>query len=440
MSWIADAVYILAGLCYLPVAIYNALFLKKNRRGWRQRFGAVPRRDPGVPRIWLHAVSLGEINATPKLVEELKKTRPDLDIVFSATTDTGYARGVQLYGADRVFRFPLDFSCAIRRAINRIHPTMIVLVELEVWFNLIRLAERRGIPLVIVNGRLTEKSARRLSYLSVITRSMFRRLSWVGAQDETIARRFRSLGVPSNRIEVTSSLKWDTAQITDKVNGAEALENVLGIDSSRPLLVCGSTGDNEESLLLEAYKQVLLRTQMQLVIVPRKPERFNEVAGIIEHAGFHCVRRSEHPDQSPRRPDVANHDETRTTVFLGDSMGELRKFYSLATVVFIGRSLVSMGGSDPMEVAALGKPMIVGPHMENFQPAVGALQDAGALGIVANAQELSNTIARLLTNPHELSAIGQSARRVVIENQGATIRTAQRLIGILDSTYQPLSL
>ncbi|MBI1826570.1 MAG: 3-deoxy-D-manno-octulosonic acid transferase [Planctomycetes bacterium] len=431
MRWIANAVYIIAGLGYLPVAIYNALLLKKNRRGWSQRFGVVPRRDPGVPRVWIHAVSLGEINATPRLVEELKRTRPDIDIVFSTTTDTGYARGVQLYGADRVFRFPLDFSWMIGRALKRINPSMIVLVELEVWFNLLLLAEQRGIPVAIVNGRLTAKSARRLSYLGAIGRSMLRRLAWVGAQDEIIANRFKSLGVPADRLEVTSSLKWDTAQVTDKVDGAESLARALGIDPSSPHLVCGSTGDGEESLVLQAYKQILSQIQLQLAIVPRKPERFDEVAGTIEQAGFRCVRRSSHPDGPNHFERPKDHEASTKIVILGDTMGELRKFYSLATVVFIGRSLVPMGGSDPMEVAALGKPILVGPHMENFELAVDALQKARALKSVSDPGALANSAISLLSNSSEIKTMAENSRRVVIMNQGATPKTAARLLEIL---------
>ncbi len=172
MRWLADAVYLIIGLIYLPVALYHALVVGKNRRGWRQRFGGVPRFDPDRRRIWIHAVSLGEINATPKLVEALRQPLPDVDIVLSTTTDTGYVRGVQLYGVDRVFRFPLDFSWVMARVLNRVRPTLIVLVELEVWPNLVHLASRRGIPIAVVNGRLTERSARRLAWFGGTVRTM----------------------------------------------------------------------------------------------------------------------------------------------------------------------------------------------------------------------------------------------------------------------------
>src|SRR3990170_3037020 len=170
MRWLADIAYLLAGLVYLPLALYHALIVGKNRRGWGQRFGGVAVRDPRRPCIWIHAVSLGEINATPRLAAALRERLPGTDIVFSTTTDTGYARGVELYGADRVFRFPLDFSMVVARVLRRVRPTMIVLVELEAWYNLVRMATRRGIPVAVVNGRLTERSARRLGRLGPFAR------------------------------------------------------------------------------------------------------------------------------------------------------------------------------------------------------------------------------------------------------------------------------
>ena len=462
MRWLADIAYLLAGLIYLPVALYHALILGKNRRGWRQRFGGIPTFDPTVPRIWIHAVSLGEINATPRMVAALRERLPETDIVLSTTTDTGYARAVQLYGADRVFRFPLDFSPVVARVLRRVRPTMIVLVELEVWYNLVRMATRRGIPVAVVNGRLTERSALRFRWLRSIGRSMFRDLTWVGAQDETIAARFQSLSVPGDRIEVTSSLKWDTAAVSDRVEGSNALAAALGLDGSRPVWVCGSTGPGEEEMLLDAYRTIVrvcanqsrererpdddgvaaaprsdrpiasgpgsdTRTPV-LVLVPRKPERFEEVARFIADAGFAYVRRSVRPDGTR----VAT--GSGGSVVLGDTMGELRKFYALADVVFVGRSLVPLGGSDPMEVAALGKPIVTGPHMENFESPVGLLRNADAIRIVETADDLSSVIGELLSDSSARARLGAAAREVVLRNQGATKRTTDRLVRLINET------
>ncbi|GMU36380.1 MAG: 3-deoxy-D-manno-octulosonic acid transferase [Phycisphaerae bacterium] len=433
MRWVADFCYVLAGLVYLPVALYNAFVRGKNRRGWGQRFGAVPHFDASRRRLWIHAVSLGEVNATPALVEGLRRVRPDLDVVVSTTTDTGFARATALYGADRVFRFPLDFSFAVRRALDRVHPELIVLVELEVWFNLIHEADRRGIPVAVVNGRLTERSARKLARLGGIARSMFRRLTWVGAQDTTIAARFERLGTPLERIEITSSMKWDTATVADRVSGTDELRVALGLGENEALWVCGSTGDDEEPLLLEAFRALLAGatgaaitpTSPRLALVPRKPERFNDVARLIERCGFDVVRRSLCPDGASTPGGGVR------TVILGDTLGELRKFYALARVVYVGRSLVPLGGSDPIEAAALGRAVLCGPHMNNFEAPVAALAEAGALRRIGSASELAAAVRDWLADPAALAERGEKARRVVVAHQGATARTVDRLTAIL---------
>ena len=435
MRVVADILYLLAGLLYLPVAVYNAVRLGKNRTGWRERFGNINQRDPKQPRIWLHAVSLGEVNATPRLVETLRAKLPNVDIVVSTTTDTGYDRAVKLFGQGAVFRFPLDFSFVINRAIRRIRPTMIVLVELEVWYNLVTIATRRGIPVVVVNGRFTERSAKRLSRIGWLAKPMFRSLAWVGAQDEPIAARFRQAGVTDDRVTITSSLKWDSAQVVDSVPGEAELAHALGLrQGDRPIWVCGSTGPGEEEMILDACD--LLRDQSPdesptnplVVLVPRKPERFDEVAKLIEARGHTCIRRSDYPDGT--NPKAAVDDQS---VILGDTMGELRKFYRLADVVFVGRSLVPMGGSDPIEVAALAKPIVIGPHHENFAMPVHALTQADAVRVVVTPTptDLAHRIRHILADRQAARDLGDRARQVVRDQQGATGRTADRLVAIM---------
>ena len=431
MCWLANVIYLLAAAAYLPVLVYQMLFQTKNRRGWRQRLGHWPIAPSDRPQIWVHAVSLGEMNAAAGLIQQLERELPGFDVVISTTTDTGFARGVKLYGADRVFRFPLDFSWVINRALNRTKPQLIVLMELEVWYNLIHLAHRRGIPVVVVNGRLTERSFGRFKLLGPLARSMFRRLTWVGAQDEPIAQRFWSLGLPPERLTITGSMKWDTALVADTVEGAEPLARALALDRSVPLWVAGSTGGGEEGPVLDAYALLLQRgVQQQLAIVPRKPERFDEVAELIRRRGYSCHRRSEHPDHQPVTTTTDKPAKDRP-VILGDTMGELRKFYSLAAMVYVGRSLVSIGGSDPMEVAALAKPLIAGPHMHNFAAPVAALKHAGVLDTIHNPDELAEAIAALLSNPSATIARGRKAQQVVRDHQGSTTRTVEQLCRLL---------
>ncbi len=445
MRWLANVAYLLAGLLYLPIALYQSLIVGKNRRGWGERFGFVRTFDPTRRRIWIHAVSLGEVNATPRLVELLRERLPDADIVFSTTTDTGHARAVHLYGAARVFRFPLDFSWVVARVLRRVSPSMIVLVELEVWYNLVRMATRAGVPVLVVNGRFTDRSARRLNWLGRPVRSMFGDLAWVGAQDEAIASRFCTLGVLPDRVEITSSLKWDSATVTDRVEGADELASAMGIDLARPLWVCGSTGPGEEAMILDAYRRLLydwsslarsvqadspkmrIATEPILAVIPRKPERFDEVARTIERAGFTCIRRSVHADGTRHKP------RSDPAVILGDTMGELRKFYSLADVVFVGRSLVPLGGSDPMEVAALAKPVVVGPYTENFRLPVMALRTAGAICIVESPDALPVAVGAILQDGMVAAQLGSRAREVVINNQGATKQSVDAVVRLFEA-------
>lgn len=439
MTCLANALYLLAAIFYSPFLLYQMTVQNKNRRGWRERlFG--PR--PGITRpnitgggqpIWIHGVSLGEINAARTLIAELE-SRQNRPIVISSTTDTGHARAVQLFGASRVFRFPLDFSWTIKRALRRIDPAMVVLVELEVWFNLTTLAAKRAIPVVVVNGRLTERSRRRLGWLGAPARRMFRALRWVGAQDQAIADRFESLGVPADRVNVTGSMKWDTADIRDTVDGADELAAAMGIDRDRPVWVCGSTGPGEEAMLLDAYRR--LRNDcpgLQLALVPRKPERFDEVARLIERSGFVCRRRSACSDSNASQESARADSDNDDMVILGDTMGELRKFYALADVVFVGRTLVPMGGSDPMEPAALGKCVIVGPHFDNFTAPIEALQSDDAICVVEDSGQLETAIKELLAESSTMDAIGDRARRVVISRRGATDATVRQLLIILDA-------
>jgi len=448
MRWVADALYLLAGLLYLPALAYQIIVLKKNRRGWSERLGLRVRARDSRPRLWIHAVSLGEVNCTPKFVAALRDELPEWDVVVSSTTDTGYARAVSLYGREHVFRFPLDLSWIMGRVFDRVRPSILVLVELEVWFNLVRLARRRGVPVVVVNGRLTERSARRFQRLGSPVRRMFADLAWVGAQDDAIAERFCRLGAAASRIEVTSSLKWDTAEIVDQVEGAVSLADALGLERSGPLWVAGSTGPDEEEMVLGAHAQLVrewsgmaqnvpanpltgrARGAPGLAIVPRKPERFAEVARLIERQGFRCVRRSECPDSpSPSH-------ELGDAVILGDTMGELRKFYSLADVVFVGRSLVPLGGSDPIEVAALGKPIVVGPYTVNFAMPVAALRAAGAVCEVQRAADLVGAVRGLLRDTEGARDMGLKAREVVRRHQGATHRTANRVAELARSAIR----
>jgi len=437
--FLLNLLYLPVALLYLPLLIYQMVVLKKNRRGWRERLGGVAPRTGSESCVWIHAVSLGEVNATPSLVAEIESRRPGWAVVISSTTDTGYAAARRLYPDRQVFRFPLDFSFVVNRLFDRIRPSAVVLMELEIWPNFIELAARRGICVGIANGRVTAgKSMRRFGrpIIRTLARAMFRRIAWIGAQNETYAERFRRLGASSDAVHVTGTMKYDTAVIVDSLSGDAVLAEAMGIDRAKPLLVAGSTGPGEEAMLLAACAELRRKLPaLQLVIVPRKPERFDEVARLIESRGHPCVRRSTRPDGSDAAEDAA-----ASAVFLGDTMGELRKFYSLADVVFVGRTLVPLGGSDLMEVAALGKAICYGPHVENFADVSAQLQAVGAAVIVPGQAELASTLLALLSDKPEAKAMGRKAQDVVRQNTGATKRTVDLLSAALDNEREASSI
>lgn len=429
MRWFIDFCYLIAAGLLVPVVFYRAITTGKYRSDWMQRFGGAPQLQHHPSRVWIHAVSVGEVNAVRGLVEAWRKRSPETEIVLSVTTDTGIARARQLFGDLTIFRYPLDISLFVNRALNRIKPTMIVLVELEVWYQFVTLAAARRIPVAVVNGRLSETSLRRFGWIRPVADRMFKALAWVGAQDETYADRFRRVGVATERVSVAGSMKWDTAELVDQIPGNKELAKAMGLDPSRPTWVCGSTGPGEEAIILKARDRIRQKyPNLQVVLVPRKPERFDEVASAIRKAGLSCVRRSESPNGSERKP-------TEGMVLLGDTMGELRKFYTLANVVFVGRTLAAMGGSDMMEVAALARPIIVGKHTENFADTVEQLKRGQAIRIVDAdldthdvADQLAQAVIDLLNDRQAANTLADNGREVVKQNRGAIERTLLSLM------------
>jgi 3-deoxy-D-manno-octulosonic-acid transferase len=428
MRFITDLLYVLAGLVFSPIVIYRMLRHQRYRRGWAQRFGKISRREPNKKCIWLHAVSVGEVNAAKTLVTELESRFTEFEIIISTTTDTGFARANTVFGAKwAVFHFPFDFSWTVARALRRLKPTICLLMELEVWPNFVRTTHRRGIPVVVVNGRISDKSFPKYRKIRRLTRTFFGKLDLVLAQTAEYADRFRQLGCPADRIVVTNSLKYDTAQIASHVEGADALATQLGLTDSR-LWVAGGTGNDEERIILEVYRALLRDERLadvRLVVVPRKPERFDEVARLIEQTDFPLVRFSQLKGTSHRVPAGSR------TVILGDTMGDLRKFYSLATVIFVGRSLVPMGGSDMMEAAALGKCTLFGPHAFNFRQTVDVLLDGKGALCVHDGDELLTALRKCLFEQQYAEAIAQRGQQIIKDNQGATARMVTHIAAIL---------
>ncbi len=414
MSIAMDLLYVAGAVASSPVWGWQMLRTGKWRTDWGGRLGNAKtpqRRNAKTRRLLIHTVSVGETNLVRLLVEMLEREQPEVEIVISATTNTGIARAEQLYGARHaVVRYPLDFSCAVRRFLDAVRPDAVALVENEVWPNFVEACRKRDIPVCVINGRLTERSHRRYALLRPIVRRMYGRLAAVACQTPEYAARFTDLGVPDDRVRVLDTMKWDTAQVAEHVAGADRLAAEMGIDRGRPLIVAGSTGPGEERLLLDTCPR-----DAQLVLVPRKPERFDEVAALDPT----IVRRTK-PDTRHPTPDAR--------LFLLDTIGELRKAYALADVCLVGRSFLGLYGSDVMEPVALGKPTVIGPHHADFADAVATLRDAGGL-IVTDAP--GRAAAELLADRTRATELARRGVAVIRSRQGSTRRHAELMLQLL---------
>lgn len=423
-----DLAYAIGLSAAAPVWLVRPTARRKVLGALRQRMarGLPPCTDPS-PSVLIHAVSVGEVNAVPALIAALRRRRNDLRFYVTTTTQTGGERARQLFadGSATTLPWPLDFTPAVRRLLDATRPSAVVLMELEVWPNFALHCARRGIPLIVANGRVTEPAMRRYRWAGPVGRRMFARVSGAGVQDDTYADRFARLGVPRDRIAVLGTMKFDAATLADRVTGDTELASTVGLrPGAEPIWVCGSTGPGEESIVLEAYRALRARHPgLRLVIVPRHPPRFDEAAGLVRAAGFAVLRRS--------MPGAVSGASGAPVVILGDTMGELRKFYSLADVVFVGRSLVDLGprqhGSDMIEPAALGKPVVVGPFTGNFDMPMRLLRAAHAAVDVPAGDPggLAAAVDRLLGDPESARAMGRRAQGVVRAAQGSTDRHAE---------------
>jgi 3-deoxy-D-manno-octulosonic-acid transferase len=423
---------------YLVLAGITApLWARKARARWGERLGridAVPDRSLSgggeqarPPRILLHAVSVGEVNALRELTPLLAA---EAQVIISASTDTGLKQARELFSVScDVVRYPLDFSWAVRRFLNAVRPDVVALTELELWPNFVAECVRRKVPVGVINGRLSARSFKGYSKLRRFFRPVFSALEFAAVQDEAYAERFEYMGVDPGRCVITGSMKWDTARIEDDVPGAAELAREMGIArgaGAPPLVVAGSTAEGEESLLHRVCGEL---GDVQLLCAPRKPERFNEAAAAMPG----CRRRSQgaggrghgsggggqdgQPEGPPRR-------------FLLDTIGELRKAYALADVVVMGRTFGKLYGSDPVEPIGLGKATIVGPAMSDFEQIFRAFDAAG--GIVQTTEaELARVLGNLLRDEGRRRELAELGRVCIREHQGASARHAELIMSLV---------
>ncbi len=391
-----DIAYLLALPFLLLYAIFSRLKGHPPRKDLGGRLGCGKSLESHPKRVLLHAVSVGEVNAIRTLVSDLQSQ--GYDVVICVTTDTGIALAMELYSDScHVTRFPFDFSFSIRQFLNRIQPTIVALVELEVWPNLVSSCSKRKIPVVVINGRLSERSFKRYRLAKPLLGKTFARLTAIGMQNELYAERAKKLGAV--KVTVEGTMKWDNATLEDEIEGAEELADDLHIDLKKPLVVAGSTAPGEHELLMQSVPE-----GVQLLCAPRRPEWFDEAAKTFPSCN--------------RRTSSNRHD---TSYFLLDTIGELHKAYALADVVVIGRSFAPLHGSDPIQSIALGKPTIIGPNVSDFKDMVQLLVQGEGI-VQCEASELAKQIQMLLGDDKLRNALSICGKEVIASQQGATKR------------------
>jgi 3-deoxy-D-manno-octulosonic-acid transferase len=420
-----DLLYAAAAVLLTPYFLYRRWVLGKRSAPYAARMArTVPESTAGKRVIWLHAVSVGEITAAEPLVKQLTSAFPDAGLRISVTTVTGHAVAVKKYGAERVVFYPHDFSEVVKRFLNRIRPSVAVLMELEVWPNMTAELAARGIPIVVVNGRITARSAPRYKRFWFLAGPAFLRVNRWLVQSDEYAERLRTLGVAPERIAVSGNIKYDaidTAPPDARVR--DALRAELGFASGAPVLLGGSTHPTEETALLAAYRTLRSSSQpaLRLVLVPRHPERIPAVESEIRAAGLTCVRRSQ------MRPGTV---PPADAVVLVDTVGELKRLYAAADVAFVGGSLIPHGGQNIMEPCGLGVPSLHGPHMHNFAEAMEILNSCrGAVEVTR--ESLCGAVETLLAQPQEAKAMALRARHAFIERQGAVRRAVEYIADLM---------
>ena len=415
-----------------PLLLYRSIRSGKYREGWGEKFlGRAPHRIGDRPCVWFHAVSVGEVLLLRPVLQELARRRPGWEAVISTTTRTGLAMARRSYPDLVTFYAPLDFSWSTHRAVSRIRPTVLALVELELWPNLVQAAKEAGARVAIVNGRLSQRSHRGYRRLRGPLGPTLRRLDTVAAQNDEYADRFIDLGVPRSRVRVTGSVKFDGLE-SDRANPKTlALRRELGLAPTELVFVAGSTMEGEEEAALAAYRRArFAHPQLRLVLVPRHPERFDRVASMLESRGERVIRRSEGPAlasafRGPRQV---------PPVILVDTLGELASAWGVADVAFVGGSLVpGRGGQNMMEPAAFGAAVLFGPHTSNFREVVEQLLARGGARVVADASGLADALLADLDDPESAAARGSAARDYVLAQDGASGRTFIEIDRLVES-------
>lgn len=417
LGWLLNLAYVLFLLLCSPILLFRAIGQGKYRSGWGQKlWGNVPEPQSGAgPRIWLHAVSVGEVLQLRQIIEQLRSRQADVQVIVSTTTQTGYQVAHEKLPNVHVIYFPLDFTWSVSRAIERIRPDLIVLVELEVWPNFLRTAFAKPIPVGLINGRLSARSFRGYRRIRFLLAPLLRQLAFVAVQSEEYAERFRAMGTPDSRCHVTGSIKFDGVRTSRDQPLTQELKNLFQIQDGDSVLIAGSTQDPEESLALDIYQQLLPDfPNLRLILVPRHPERGADITRLVGSRNLPLVRRSQ--------PKAADRLVSRPVGLL-DTVGELGACWGLADIAFVGGSFGNRGGQNMLEPAAYGAAVCFGPNTWNFRQIVELLTNQQAVRVLQSPDEFTSFVREMLTNRAAAIELGQRAQQLVLSQQGATQRT-----------------
>ncbi|MGA1864904.1 MAG: 3-deoxy-D-manno-octulosonic acid transferase [bacterium] len=418
-------------LLFILLLIYGPFYLKRIKRGGKykpdllKRFGFFlpkPQSKKGV-RILIHSVSVGETRAVIPIINELKRRCPGSEIYLTTTTGSGQNTAEQIgKNLDNILYFPVDFGYICSSFLRRIRPDCICLTETELWPNFIRSASRYKMPLVLINGRISDKSFRNYGFVRPFVRSILAKFDTLCMQSVLDAGRIVALGAEHDKVKVTGNIKFELGHLTIKEEECAMLRNRLGLYENQPVLVAGSTHPGEEKTILESFKRLLAEYPgLVLILAPRHVERSEDIAKIVREAGLKSIFWSR----------LSGSDRMKEGEILQiDVIGLLVKIYSLATIVIIGGSFVPHGGQNPLEPAFLGKPVIFGPHMENFRSISSMLMDKKA-AVMVQENDLFRILSELLKDKERREKMGRAARGVIDANKGAVNRTCDEILGVI---------
>lgn len=481
-GWALNAIYAGLAMAAAPLLLFRCTTQGKYRTGWSQKLlGRAPARDGRNRCVWFHAVSVGEVLLLRQVVARLKSQSPTLEIWISTTTSTGHAVACEKFPDAQVIYFPLDFTWSVRQAIRRVRPDLVALVELELWPNFIAAVHEAGVPLVLLNGRMSERSFRGYRRISGIVGRWLRKFTMLTAQTEQDASRLIALGGRPEQLVVTGSVKYDGLEFDRDNPATRELREAFGILPGEMVFIAGSTQAPEEEIALEAYERLKNDfPNLRLMLVPRHRERFEDVAALVVRRGYSLRRRSQrsgahrsegaedgagmtgvplirpvghlHPagplesqatSIAGRRPEVDRcghlNDHDARSVLLLDTLGELSFAWGLADVAFVGGSLTRRGGQNMLEPAAYGAAVLFGPNTFNFRHAVELLLSRQGAKVVHFADDLEATVRTLLSDSGRRNDMGRAARQALLSQQGATEKSVALIETLLETGAKTMS-